>query len=222
MKLYKFRALGSCEDLKRAQSILETGEFWCSHFWELNDPMEGVYLFKVGMLTDEFIQNLYGQKTKHVICSFSGVNAFPNPIMWGYYANGFKGIAIEIEVDCRQQEIKKMTYAKEVLCITEHNDTANTVKRILTTKLLCWQHEEEYRYLNKSSCTPQEIGKITAVYFGSPYQTTDNSADIQRQPQATKYLDHVNLLKQTAQAKGIQCHHVDIVDGLVQLANPNI
>jgi|GEM_PF-5983772 hypothetical protein len=45
MKLYKFRPLGSCLDLERAQEILAQGKFWCSPFWELNDPMEGVYRY---------------------------------------------------------------------------------------------------------------------------------------------------------------------------------
>ena len=43
LALYKFRTLGSNDDLKRIKDIIENGEFWCSKFYEMNDPMEGVY-----------------------------------------------------------------------------------------------------------------------------------------------------------------------------------
>lgn len=43
MKLYKFRPLGSCEDLLRLEDILKTGKFWFSSLWEQNDSLEGVY-----------------------------------------------------------------------------------------------------------------------------------------------------------------------------------
>lgn len=70
--------------------------------------------------------------------------------MWGYYANGFKGIAIEIEVDCKRSGIRKVSYAREVAKITNGDDAADAVERILTTKLSCWRHEFEYRYIEKS------------------------------------------------------------------------
>ena len=44
MKLYKFRPLGSCLDLERAGDSCP-GQILCSPFWELNDPMEGVYRY---------------------------------------------------------------------------------------------------------------------------------------------------------------------------------
>ena len=43
MKLYKFRPLANCDDLKRIKQIVEEKKFWCSRLWDLNDPMEGVY-----------------------------------------------------------------------------------------------------------------------------------------------------------------------------------
>jgi len=215
MKLYKFRSLRSCEDLTRAQEILETGRFWCSRFWELNDPMEGVYWFHAGTLTDEFIRTLYGEKSKHAICSFSGERAFSNPLMWGYYANGFKGIAIEVDVDCPGSSIEKMYYASEVVNIKNNETTDAAVKRILTTKLCCWAHEDEYRYLRQGGNGLHEIGTITAVHFGVPYKTIINAEDAQRRPRVREYLCRVKSLEQTAKDQGISCSQVDIEDGRV-------
>jgi hypothetical protein len=219
-KLYKFRSLGTCKDLERAQEILNTGNFWCSRFWELNDPMDGIYWFKAGTLDNAFIQQLYVAKSSHALCSFSGEKAFGDPIMWGYYANGFKGIALEIEVDCNQTGITKMSYASEIVNITESVGAGDdAVRRILTTKLCCWQHEHEYRYLHKGADGLQKIGTITAVYFGNPYKTTVNAGDAQQRRRVHDYLCRVKSLKQTAQDKGIKCCQVDVVDGRVQLTD---
>jgi hypothetical protein len=218
MKLYKFRSLGSCQDLERAQEILETGKFWCSRFWELNDPMEGVYLFTVGTLAEQLMDKLYSEKSKRAICSFSGEKAFDNPIMWGYYANGFKGIAIEVEVDGDGSKITKVNYANELAKITDGNQPAEKVNSILTTKLCCWSHEHEYRYLAECSTGPWKIGRITAVYYGDTDSALDNAKEIQSLPGVRKYLCRVKSVKEIALRKDIKCHPVDVVDGVVQIA----
>jgi hypothetical protein len=215
MKLYKFRPLATCQDLDRARQILETGKFWCSHFWELNDPMEGVYQFNVGALAEEDVREFYSKKTSQVICSFSGEKAFQEPIMWGYYANGFKGIAIEIEVD--EARVTTIEYTSEIPNITGRDLTDNAVKRILTTKLSCWAHEDEYRYLynpHGDDSGPLKIGRITAVYFGNPYKAIDNHEDIQSLPGIREYLCRAESLRRTA--KDIPCHEVRVVKGLVK------
>lgn len=102
MKLYKFRPLANQTDFDRAKAILETGCFWCSKFFDLNDPMEGVY---------KGIKNYFAEKDRYKICSFSGKKAFRDPVMWAYYANGFKGMAIETAI-CNETKVKAMEYIK--------------------------------------------------------------------------------------------------------------
>ena len=43
LKLYKFRSLGEPNSVNRVVGILRTKKFWCSKFWDMNDPMEGVF-----------------------------------------------------------------------------------------------------------------------------------------------------------------------------------
>lgn len=62
----------------------------------MNDPMEGVYL---APLDESKISKMFEEKDGFVICSFSSEEALDNPLSWGHYANGFKGIAIGIEVN---------------------------------------------------------------------------------------------------------------------------
>lgn len=56
--IYKFRLLKSCEDLYRIEDIIKAGKFWYSKFFELNDPMEGVYRAE----TINIVENMYNQK----------------------------------------------------------------------------------------------------------------------------------------------------------------
>ena len=220
IKLYKFRPLGDELSLCRAKRILETGEFWCSRFWELNDPMEGVFSVNIG--NQEVIRQILLRKKKFVICSFSGQEAFSNPVMWGYYANGFKGIAIEIEVSADEvQKIKNMTYA-DYVAEWSKTDGSDRVTEILTTKLCSWKHEHEYRFLDDSETPGQrrQIGKITGVYFGDPYGTIANRGDIIKESKELRDFDSFrseleSLLGSLPESKKITYHRVNVVDGKV-------
>ena len=111
LKLVKFRSLANQKDLDRAINIITTGKFWCTKLWNMNDPMEGVY----STSNRDIIPKMFTEKNKYVICSFSDNSddnipkkPIQNPLLWGYYANGFKGIAIEIEED--ESNVKKVDY----------------------------------------------------------------------------------------------------------------
>jgi len=171
MKVYKFRPLVTQEDFNRAKNILETGHFWCSKFSELNDPMEGAFYEP----EIEKINETFKGKNCRKICSFSGEIAFKNPILWGYYTNGFRGIAIEI--DCSNQEVQEICYVQDILNLNEIGVT-DIVEKVLTTKLHNWKHEQEYRYLVESDNHFHKVGKITNIYFGDPYYRASNKDKI--------------------------------------------
>jgi hypothetical protein len=209
--LYKFRSLANQVDFDRAKAIMETGHFWCSKFSELNDPMEGVFFMIASNIESarEKIDDIYSEKNRYKICSFSGAGAFRNPAMWGYYANGFRGMAIEIEVD--EKEVEKINLANDIVSIENSIASDYDVKKILTTKLACWKHEDEHRFLRKSESNYHKIGKINTVYFGSPYKDTINHQTIYS---ASHILSNYNDLKNELKnvANGITCYSVK-VDG---------
>ena len=217
MKLYKFRPLGDELSLCRAKQILETGEFWCSRFWELNDPMEGV--FSVDKRDQDVIREVFSGKKKFVICSFSGKKAFANPIIWGYYANGFKGLAIEIEVE--NNKVKKIHYGNDVTDLSAIGGSPPSdehIEKILTTKLCSWIHEDEYRFLDGSEIPGRrrQIGRITGVYFGNPYGTIDNRHDISNESEdLRKFSAFRTELEELAKLKNISYFRVNVVDGEV-------
>ena len=147
IKLYKFRPLANQDDFARAKAILETGHFWCSKFSELNDPMEGVFYGPANVIHD-----IYIKKCRYRICSFSGEktiddsfeNPFENPSMWGYYANGFKGMVIEIAVD--KEKVRKIKYDDKIANLKNLTD-GDKIETILRTKTTAWEHEVEHRFL---------------------------------------------------------------------------
>jgi len=181
LKLIKFRSLGSDNEFKRIKEILKTNKFWCSKLWNLNDPMEGVY--RNSFFNSDDIFEMFTEKNNKIICSFSHITALNNNLLWGYYANGFKGVAIEIEIN--EIEIKKMNYFN----IQVFNQNLHNVDDIITRKLKDWEHEQEYRFICDSSKDKKcKIGKITKVYFGSPYDNTNNRENIEdNSPMLRKY-----------------------------------
>ncbi len=101
----------------------------------------------------------------------------------GHYANTGKGIVIEVDVE-NCHNIKEVNYD------TKYN--LNTIEEILTNKSTEWAYEDEYRYLSTDTLEDNKvkIGKITKIYFGTPYENLLNYEEIKR--------EHENLKKYLA------------------------
>jgi hypothetical protein len=224
--LYKFRSLGGPDDYCRAKQIIETGKFWHAKFWDMNDPMEGV--FQVPAKKPDVIRNIFNGKAQRVLCSFSGKAGFENPILWGYYANGFRGCAIEVEVDksdvkksvVRKSVVRKMQYKTRIRDLTPHLGNGNVshqVEQVLTRKLTQWKHEDEYRSIKTAhEACPHKVGKIHAVYFGMPYQHTINRDQVTGQSESLQeYFKLSDRLAKFARQEGIECRKVCVEDGKV-------
>lgn len=212
IKLYKFRPLQDEKDFERAKHILETNHFWCSKFSELNDPMEGVFLIAADAKSR--ISEIFGEKERYNFCAFAGEKGFENPLMWGYYANGFKGIAIEIEI--ARSEVEKIEYSPSIPSVEGPTD----IKAILTTKLEYWKHEDEYRFLTEGpkgiKNNEYKIGTIKAVYFGDPYGNIVNEQDVlDKSKTLSAYRELRKRLSEVADGKGFRQYFVKIENGKV-------
>lgn len=197
------------EDFPRVRDIIKTGKFHCSKLWNLNDPMEGIYKTTY----KSKIHEVFHEKNKYVICSFSSKEALNNPLLWGYYTYGYKGVAIEIDYsekiinDIDNEEIDdycvvKVNYVDDNVEINNNN----SVPKIISSKLKCWKHEDEYRYLNNTgSSNPFKIGKITKVYFGNPYGNTINKNQIEDASEKLKYYNkYKTCLEDVCETMGIR------------------
>jgi len=211
LTLYKFRSLGKPEELERVKKILETGCFWCSRFSELNGPMEGVYR----SFGTQGMDQVYCEKKSYMICSFSLYEAFINPAMWGYYAGGFKGVAIEIHVS--KTVVKQVNYCSDTL---NFGDNTPDVMRILTSKLNPWKHEAEYRFLKKTPDNLQSVGEIVAVHYAEPYRNTINHESVYSDTEPLRsYEKHVRVIKDTCIKKNIKCIPIRISKDRIETSN---
>ncbi|MCK5599603.1 hypothetical protein KAI78_08260 [bacterium] len=192
VKLYKFRGLVEKEEFSRAEEIIKTGKLYCAPFTELNDPMEGVYKFKYKR---NIIKDIYNEKQSYRICCLSGEKALLKIPMWGYYANGFKGVAIEFEVKEKHHLPTKVNYKKKLI---EFKDQCvkDFVQSVLTMKFLDWEHEEEYRFLFKDSDN-KENGSITGIYFSKIESIFYNSHEINQSNNMNKYVINKKALINT-------------------------
>ncbi len=206
MKLFKFRSLQSCTDLKRIIDIHKKG-FFCNDILNFNDMNEGIFR------TCDFPSIGLCEKTKYKICSFSGINALNNELMWGHYANAGKGIVIEIdvgqsdEVDAQEiiENIYQVRYSNQ---ITIGNDRIynDPIIDILTRKSLVWKNEDEFRYIKKTDNNKVKIGKISKIWFGTPYKKLANYDDFKIMSDPLKnYLNLKELLMRYCNKHEIFC-----------------
>lgn len=207
LTLYKFRPLGDCESCNRAEAILETGRFWCAPLWEQNDALEGVYSYLSCPDAGQDSNDVFTAKNRKRICSFSGESALTKPTMWGYYANGFRGIAIQIETE--ESMVQKVRYRNDIEAWKDPGNGGTTdskLLRILTTKLTPWRTEREYRYFTDDVSPLQEIGKIRGVYFGEPYNEVQNMEQVvNHSPKFQLYRQCKDRLIAVARRKGYAC-----------------
>ena len=201
MKLYKFRSLACCLDLDRIEDIIENG-FYCNDFLGFNDMNEGVYRHisnKTPIPLDV--------KDKFRICSFSGEKALDCELMWGHYANAGKGIVLEVELfESNVGDIKEVKYSDSRSVIDGVNEYEN-VHKILSNKSLVWCYEDEYRYVSEKAIKNNKIkiGKITKIYFGTPYENLKNYNKIKEKHIALKeYHKYRDKLKSFCELKKIE------------------
>jgi len=165
--LYKYRGI---KELRYFVDIVLNQRLYAAPYFDLNDPMEGHYLYNKGELDSDVRDLIKGQKQKLRICSLSKVN--DNELMWAHYSEGHRGVAIGVEMNERKDDVQPVIYdgLPQVGRLNIHNSTA---KEILTHKLEVWGYEEEVRAFTDGK---QYIDvKVKEVLLGRSMSTQDIS-----------------------------------------------
>jgi hypothetical protein len=143
INLYKFR---SSKQFGFAMDIIMHQRLYCSSWQNLNDILEGNGLpdfqkFESGQIS---YNELYAQTKRLRVCSLSA--SYESHLLWAHYADGLKGLAIEVSVPAE--------HAIEVLCLPdidegfpEIDDPVELARERLRRKLKCWKYEKEYRII---------------------------------------------------------------------------
>ncbi|CAM4487953.1 DUF2971 domain-containing protein [Alteromonas australica] len=138
--LYKYRSLAN---FKNFVDIILNNRIYAAPYYDLNDPMEGLYTYDEGAINEEMVEKIKGEKGKLRICSLS--RRADSTLMWSHYADSHRGVVLGIEVN-KKYEVRPVTY--EGLSYVKHATRFGgheTAKNVLTCKLEPWAYEEEER-----------------------------------------------------------------------------
>ncbi|MDA3054563.1 MULTISPECIES: hypothetical protein [unclassified Campylobacter] len=160
----------------RFKQILETSSLYAPNFSKLNDIDECRYNFKISQnflekikqdfqeesdynnlieyiknKISEKINSFYMQKQEKFICCFSRQNdktrhKLKEDLLWAHYANGFRGVRINFEVEARYDKyLHEVEYKDSVGMFRDFQDLDRNMINIMTRKKFCWKYEQEYR-----------------------------------------------------------------------------
>lgn len=147
---------------------------YAAHFRDLNDPMEGS--FDGDYCLPRYQDEILKEMNQIRICSLS--KNMSNPLMWAHYADGFRGICIELEIDESKLDLREITYSpftpipsdEPAWDYEEGEDVAMSTKEwaivALNGKYEDWEYEEEWRIFSEEKYIDQGC-RVTAVYFGT-------------------------------------------------------
>jgi hypothetical protein len=150
MKTYKFRAV---DNLHFVVDILFNKRLYCGLANKLNDIREGD--IRVGNDRGRELQVIeYGDMvTMHLkelrVCSLT--KSFDNHLLWAHYANGYSGVAIELDID--DADVTEVTYSDDYVYLAQLMETLGpeaAACQALARKYKAWTHEGEVRLITKS------------------------------------------------------------------------
>ena len=146
MLLYKYRGI---QGFRFFTDIILKSRLYAAPYFDLNDPMEGRYLYSQsdGKIDEDMARMLKGEKDKVRVCSLS--RNPNNELMWSHYAEGHKGVAIGIEVDSKRYKVRPIDY-DGLHQIGRNNFHSGSAIDVLSHKLDVWAYEEEERVFTKN------------------------------------------------------------------------
>jgi hypothetical protein len=149
MKFYKYK---SAENLWQIVDIFARGRLFCAKWDTLNDPLEGryeVFFNSKFPESDVLLEKLETRRNKYRIASFS--SAPDNFLLWSHYADGHKGIAIEIEIHPSHRDLFEVAYSPSASVFSNKAQIAKDVRHIFNCKTEEWSYEREFRIITTST-----------------------------------------------------------------------
>ena len=166
--LFKYRSI---QNWKFLLDIFLNQRLYAATYKELNDPMEGRYYYHGDLVSREFKRTLRSQKAGWKICSLSRNHR--NTLMWSYYADGHRGIAIGIKVRKPRNNryiIRNIAYDMDIYLDNSkiQQGAEQVALHILSQKQLAWRHEDEVRVFTHEPFVDVDIRTVCFGYYMNP------------------------------------------------------
>ena len=159
--LYKFRGVSN---LRWLIDILVRQRLYAASYDELNDPMEGYFLFDPSTEAD-VKANLRDLRKRTGICSLS--KNYTNTLMWSFYGEDHKGICIKLAVTSKGWEKREIRYEKSLPVIT---DEPKKYLDLMSSKSIHWKYENEERYIRVfDSQGKMRKSRFLSIYIDAIY-----------------------------------------------------
>ena len=139
--------------MERVLDIVFNDHLYCSRWDKLNDPMEACYDVYAKHESDRHIMDV---KIKTALNQWriaalgSSNKTF---LLWSHYADGHKGIAIEIEIPRDHSDLQEVKYDWATSVFSHTEQTEYSMRHLLYYKKEEWGYEKEYRIIIKAQDT---------------------------------------------------------------------
>jgi len=146
MTTYKFR---SADQLPYALDIIFNQRLYCASKAQLNDPQEGWFDYMPWESREREqhgVQSVVSEQSKLRICSLTATCKYIP--LWAYYASGFSGLALELDIPEEAPEMSAMRYTNDrSIGLLHIDDPRRAARESLCMKRAEWSHEEELRII---------------------------------------------------------------------------
>jgi len=218
MKLFKFRSIKYQQEMNTITRIIVENEVGTSLSSEWNDPREGFWNPVEHMTTglsdhaDDYHRDCNSlTEIIDTSRSTSFCSEFNHPLMWGHYAQGYRGLAImfDVEEGNNSYTLAPITYSDHAPNITWENmrEILSGVSNIwdhgiLATKIEVWQYEKEYRLFPQDRTLEFISLKPSGVIFGMPEWTE------------AKRSENEKTVRRLCREQNIKMYHQNRYDGV--------
>lgn len=168
MLLYKYRSI---ENFQNFVDIILNKRLYAARYLDLNDPMEGHYIYvNGGVHNNDIVNAIKGEKESLRIVSLSR-----NPsstLMWSHYANGHRGVLVGVEVNENKYDIQRVNYSDSLFNLEYNysNQGSSLAEHILSQKQSAWSYEDEERIFVRNGREYAEV-EVKEVVLGSKMST---------------------------------------------------
>ncbi|VVE15866.1 hypothetical protein PCO31110_02913 [Pandoraea communis] len=149
MKLYKYKSLAN---LWHVLDLVLNQRLYCAHWSTLNDPLEGRYEIYLGNRSHRY-ESIMASRIEQARDGYriASLSATPtNFLLWSHYAEGHKGVAIEVDIPDDDPDLTKVVYSPFSSVFSEKEQTRDDMRHLFNGKGEEWAYEEEYRIITDS------------------------------------------------------------------------